>query len=116
MHQRIVYTFFDLFSDFGGICGIIFPVIFLINSTMSYNIIMGRLIGKLFYHKPDSYKCQTDLGFLMAYILSKDQRKNQVNKVQKLKFTVWEQVYDTFLKPICCLFRNQKFLQNVKLY
>ena len=90
MHQRMAYTLYNLFSDFGGIIGIVFPVIFLINSNMSYNIIMGRLIGKLFYHKPSEFKCKSDMGFLMAYIFSKDKRQNQVNKVKKLNFTIHE--------------------------
>jgi len=42
----------DLLSDFGGIIGIIIPVIYFINSPISYVYIMAKLIGKIYFHRP----------------------------------------------------------------
>lgn len=36
--------------------------------------------------------------------------------MKKLSFTVYEQIYDTFLQPLCCLLKKSKYLKNVRLY
>ena len=86
----------------------VFPLIVLLNSKISYNIIMGELIGRLFYHKPPQYKVKSDLGFLTAYLFS-DDRKNQVNNVRKMTFHFGELVYGTFLRPIFYCFRARNY-------
>jgi len=55
IHQRIVYTVWNLLSDFGGITGIIIPVIIFLNSPLSYVCIMAKLIGKIYYHRPRQF-------------------------------------------------------------
>lgn len=112
----MVYTYFLLFSDFGGIIGIIFPIIYFINSDISYNMIMAKLIGKLYYHKPDIFKTSSDLSFTTAYLYQRNICSNQVNRVQKLKFSIPEQIYDTFLQPLFCCFKKTKYLKQMNLY
>lgn len=115
LHQRDCYTFFQLLSDFGGLCGMVFPLIVLINSRISYNIIMGELIGRLYYHIPPQYKVKNDLAYLTAYLFSED-RKNQVNNVRKMSFRFGELVYDTFLRPIFVCFRGSDHMKQVQLF
>jgi len=88
IHERIVYTWWNLFSDFGGIIGIIMPVIFFINTPISYVSIMAQLIGKLYYHRPQGRTHNT-----------------QYNHVQKIVFRGMDLILNVkWFKPFikCC--------------
>jgi len=49
LHSRISRNILSIFSDFGGLMGIIFPVAIFLSSPISYNTIMNELITKMYF-------------------------------------------------------------------
>lgn len=118
IHQRQLYTYWQLIDNFGGMVGIFLPALFVLNSTFSHIFIMSKLITALYFKSPDfdensGYYPQSTQ--LMKFFFKKKTSKRNV--VHEVNFTNYQLVMSLIFKPCsCCLKKFGGLYRQVKLF
>jgi len=108
----------NLLSDFGGIFGILMPLVVAINSPVSYVFIMAQMIAKLYFLRPPNKKIKDISAFNVIRQYFNKKIGEVRTPVQKIRFSMSELLFNVrYIRPLllCCKV-NKKFMQKIRMF